>query len=143
VRQRVGPPPRGARPPAVGTLPDGTELELAPIAREICRRHLEAHPAEVDRYGDDGRLWCEHDNRWILGWAIRSAGGHDDLERQISWLARVLESRAFPLAWLASNLDMAADELLRASPAAAAPAGLLRAEAARVRETPTFLDDVG
>ncbi len=138
--RETNPPPKGAEPPATATLGDGTEIDLPPIAREICRRHFEGHPEELERYGDNGRLWCEHDNRWILAWAVRDDAGHADLESQISWLARVLESRGFPLAWLASNLQLAAEELATAGPAATGAAHRLREEGGRVRATPTFLE---
>ncbi len=44
--------PSGGAPPESATLPDGSSLELVPLAREIARRHRLEFPDEVDRYGD-------------------------------------------------------------------------------------------
>jgi hypothetical protein len=126
-------PPSGQPPPETADLPDGTRIRVAPIAERVCERYAGEFPDEEERYGPAGQEWCVHDNRWLLAWAIRAAGGNLDLTAQVSWLARVLDSRAFPLDRLARDLDLAAEELTAAEPSGEHAADLLRAEAGRVR----------
>jgi hypothetical protein len=101
--------PSGGAPPDSATLPDGSFLELAPLAREIARRHRVEFPDEADRYGDRGLEWCVYDNQWLLSWAIMAAGGWDDFDTQLMWLAGVLESRGYPVDRLARGLEIAAE----------------------------------
>jgi hypothetical protein len=101
--------PSGGAPPDSATLPDGSFLELAPLAREIARRHRVEFPDEADRYGDRGLEWCVYDNQWLLSWAIMAAGGWDDFDTQLMWLAGVLESRGYPVDRLARDLEIAAE----------------------------------
>jgi hypothetical protein len=102
-------PPSGQPPPTEARLHDGPPIDLAATAREICRRYRAEFPDEAERYGDAGIAWCVHDNQHILNWAAGSVNGYVDLERELAWLARVLESREFPLDRLARDLDIAAD----------------------------------
>jgi hypothetical protein len=66
--------------------------------------------------------------------AIGDVEGHVDLEKQVGWLAGVLEARDFPLEHLAGNLELAADTVEADIEGAAALAGRLRDAAAHVRE---------
>jgi len=103
-------PPSGQPPPTEARLgSDGLSLDLAALAREICRRYRDEFPDERERYGDAGNAWCVHDNQHLLNWAAGSVNGYVDLEREVGWLARVLEARDFPIDRLARNLDIAAD----------------------------------
>jgi len=109
---RAGSPPRapsGGAAPEFAELPGGRRLELAPLAREIARRHRAEFPDEEERYGDAGLEWCVYDNQWILAWAAADAAGFEDLGRQIEWLAGVLGARGYPVERLARNLETAAD----------------------------------
>lgn len=63
------PPSGGMERPATATLPDGTELDLLPLARAISDAHLARHPDELERYGEAARDWCTHDNQHLLSWA--------------------------------------------------------------------------
>ena len=101
-------PPTGHPPPSAASL-DGEPLDLAVLAREICRRYRAEYPDEAERYGDAGNAWCVHDNQHLLNWAAGEVNGYVDLEREVAWLARVLEAREFPLDRLARNLDIGAD----------------------------------
>jgi hypothetical protein len=101
-------PPGGAPPPATAQLGD-RDLDLADLAREICKRYYEHYPDEDDRYGPVGADWCRHDNQWLLSWAVGDVLGVTSLDKQASWLAGVLDSRGFPLDRLAHNLRIAAD----------------------------------
>ena len=137
-------PPGGQPPPATGRLRDvDVELDLAALAREICRRYRGEFPDERERYGDAGMAWCVHDNQHILNWATGSVNGYVDLEREIGWLARVLEARDFPLDRLARNLDIAAD--VAREQVGGAPGNelgdALAGAGAFVRSQPSFLGD--
>ena len=101
--------PSGGAPPESATLPDGSSLELVPLAREIARRHRLEFPDEVDRYGDRGLEWCAYDNQWILSWSIMAAGGWGDFHAQLRWLAGILQTRGYPVERLARDLEIAAD----------------------------------
>jgi hypothetical protein len=58
-------------------------------------------PDERERYGPAGAEWCRHDSQHLLNWAVLSLTQDLDYERELSWLARVLEARNFPLPRLA------------------------------------------
>ena len=131
-------PPGGWPPPDRATLA-AAPVELAPLAAEVAEVYFEVHPEDLERYGDLAREWEQHDTQHLLNWAIGDAEGHVDLERQVSWLAGVLEARDFPLEHLASNLDLAANVVETRVAGAVPVAERLRAAAAHVRDTPTFL----
>jgi hypothetical protein len=84
-------------------------VELVPLAREIARRHRLEFPDEADRYGDRGLEWCVYDNQWLLSWAIMAVAGWGDFHAQLAWLAGILESRGYPVARLARDLEIAAE----------------------------------
>jgi hypothetical protein len=107
-------PPSGAPAPVTAELRDGEALDLRTLAQEICRRYRCEFPDEQARYGDAGIAWCLHDNQHLLNWAVTESNGYGGFERQLTWLAGVLEARDFPLERLARDLDIAAavlDEL--------------------------------
>lgn len=101
-------PPSGTPAPRVATRPDGAEIDLVALAREICRRYDAEFPDERERYGPAGMAWCEHDNQHILFWVVNDVDGPVDLLDQVGWLARVLAARDFPLERLARNLEIGA-----------------------------------
>jgi len=101
--------PSGGAPPESATLPDGSTLDLKPLALEVARRHRLEFPDEVDRYGDRGLEWCVYDNQWILSWAVTAAGGWLDFDAQLAWLSGILQSRAYPVERLARDLEIAAE----------------------------------
>lgn len=135
-------PPSGEPPPESAFLPEGDEVDLAPLADEVCRRYRDAFPDEQQRYGDAGHAWCVHDNLYQLFWAFEAASGFLDMTAEVAWLARVLESRDFPLVRLARNLDIVADVLLERLPPGSGPAVVdeVAAAAVFVRSRDTFLD---
>ena len=123
-------PPSGAAPPATARLSGGEVLDLRALAEEICERYRAEFPDEQERYGDAGMAWCVHDNQYLINWAVTEANGLGGLERQIDWLAGVLEARDFPLDRLARDLEIAAAVLEEAG--ARRPAELLAASSTRV-----------
>ena len=102
------PAPPSSRAPDTARL-HGTELDLVAPAREICRRYRLEFPDEEVRYGDAGMAWCVHDNQHILSWAAMAIEYGLGMERQLEWLAGVLESRDFPLERLVRDLEIAAE----------------------------------
>jgi hypothetical protein len=101
-------PPSGAPPPATAELDGGELLDLRALAEEVCRRYRAEFPDEQERYGDAGVAWCVHDNQHLINWAVTEANGLGGFERQLDWLAGVLEARDFPLDRLARDLEIAA-----------------------------------
>ncbi len=133
--------PGGHPPPTKATLADGTVLELESLAAEVTARYAQAFPDEDERYSVEWRAWSNHDNQYVLSWAINTCNGTVELWAEISWLAHVLEARGFPLSRLARSLQIAADVLAeRAGAPTHAPVRELRAVAERVASTPTFLE---
>jgi hypothetical protein len=121
--------PSGAPPPTEAALIDGSALALLPLAAEITERYAD----EDERYTPRWREWCTHDNQYVLRWAIDDQRGLADLWQQVSWLARVLDARGYPLDRLARSLELGADVLdERAGPAAAAAVNELRVAAAKL-----------
>jgi hypothetical protein len=111
-------PPSGMAPPTRAEL-EGAEIDLVPLAQEICTRYRAEFPDEQERYGDAGMAWCLHDNQHILNWAVGARNGLVDMERELGWLARVLAARDFPVERLARNLEIAADATRERVPAIA------------------------
>ena len=134
---RVAPP--GGWPPPERAALGGEAIALLPLADEIAVRYFERHPEDLERYGDVARDWEVHDTQHLLNWAIGDVEGHVELERQVAWLAGVLEARNFPLEHLASNLELAADVVAERVAGGPAVAERLRAGAALVRGRETFL----
>ena len=128
------PRPPGGAPPPSSTLLAGHAIELEPLARETCRRYRAEHSDERARYGAAGEAWCVHDTLYVLAWAaddLRPGGAR--LLGNVTWLARVLDARRFPLDRLARNLQIAADVVTDAGlPGAGALAARLRDAAASV-----------
>lgn len=110
---RLRPPSGGMAPPTTAKLPDGTNLDLLPLARTIADEHLARHPEELERYGEAVRAWCIHDNQHLLNWAALDLGGVMDLDAQVAWLANVLSSRGYPLESLVDDLQTARSVLRR------------------------------
>ena len=136
-------PPSGQPPPTEARLGDGVSIDLAALAREVCRRYRGEFPDEAERYGDAGNAWCVHDNQHLLNWAAGSSNGYVDFEREVAWLARVLEARDFPLDRLARNLDIGADVVREQVGGARGEelAAVLAGGGAFVRSQETFLED--
>ena len=129
--------PTGWPPPDEAVL-DGVAVRLGPICDEIADRYFERFPDDLRRYGDDvARAWEIHDTRHVLSWAIGAVEDRVDLERQVTWLARVLAARSFPLTQLATNLEIAADVVEHRLAGGAKVAERLRAAAAVVGEAPS------
>jgi hypothetical protein len=101
-------PPSGHPPPAEAQLGGGRTLDLRALAEEICRRYRAEFPDEEQRYGEAGMAWCVHDNQHLLNWAVTEANGFGGFERQVEWLAGVLDARDFPLDRLTRDLVIAA-----------------------------------
>ena len=106
----ASPPQGGTPPPAVGELPSGDKLVLTPLAAEIGRRFYAEFPDELERYGDVGREWCQHDNQWLLAWAVEDVGvGGAHFANNVRWLAGILRARGYPVERLSRDLDIAGD----------------------------------
>lgn len=126
-------PPSGAPPPRVVREEDGGVVQLGPLAERIAERYYAVYADEDERYGAAGREWCVHDNLYLLAWAYAARRGEARFERQVLWLASVLESRDFPLDRLEHDLQIAADVVLDARVVEAqAVAEILRDGAAAV-----------
>ena len=130
-------PPGGWPPPDRARLGD-REVELLPLSTAVSERYFERYPEDLERYGELARQWEIHDTQHLLNWAIGDVEGHVDLERQVGWLAGVLEARDFPLEHLASNLELAGDVVEESLGGAVAQR--LRAAAAFVRSRRSFVD---
>jgi hypothetical protein len=132
-------PPSGWPPPETAELGTLT-LDLGPLAAVVADRYFDAHPEDLERYGPEvARAWELHDTRYLLSWAIGDVEGRVDLDRQVAWLARILEAREFPLEHLAGNLDLAGDVVGESVEGGRPVAERLHAAAGLVRRTPTFL----
>jgi len=109
-------PPSGWPPPVSSRAPDDREIDLVRVARRACLAFVAEFPDYASRYGPAGVPWCLHDNQHILNWAILSLRGSVEFERELAWLARVLEAREFPLARLARGLELLAGAVRKEYP---------------------------
>ena len=102
-------PPSGVNPPQTFELEDGTEVDLGPLASQLCELYYEIYPDDLQRYGAAGRAWAEHDSRYLLAWGLEDArAGTVDCVEQIQWLGRVLANRSFPIERLARHVELTA-----------------------------------
>ena len=109
--------PSGTPAPRSAALGQDCEIDLEPLAEEICRRYRSEFGDEGDRYGAAGVAWCIHDNLYLMAWAIddvRLGGAH--FLGNVGWLRRILESRGFPIERLARNLELAGEVVAQAVP---------------------------
>ena len=95
-------------PPEHVTGPRGRRIDLVAIARRTCVAYDNEFPDERERYGPAGAEWCRHDTQHLLNWAVLSLTQDVDFERELAWLARILEARDFPLPRLARCLELLA-----------------------------------
>jgi hypothetical protein len=122
-------------PPTAVDLGEGCVVDLAPLAADLCDAYYAAYPDDLERYGDEGRAWCDHDSRYLLAWALEDARANAvDAVEQVRWLARVLAGRDFPVDRLARHVELTAEALERA-----VPTDVGRVAAARMREAATSL----
>lgn len=129
-------PPSGVNPPAAFDVGDGRRVDLAPLAARLCELYYEAYPDDLERYGEAGRAWCDHDSRYLLAWALEDAGaGTLSAVEQVQWLGRVLAGRNFPVARLAHHVGLTAAVL-----EAEVPDDLGRRAALLMREAASTLD---
>jgi len=132
-------PPSGQPPPTHAEMADGTEVDLEALAREVCERYRAEYPDEEGRYGEAGMAWCRHDNQHLVNWAVLDTREYVSLEDQVSWLAKILEAREFPLDRLARDLDIAAEVVGQRIPGSGPVAAALTRAGAMVRSRETFL----
>jgi hypothetical protein len=126
-------------PPDTAPAPNGREVELVPIARAACEAYVREDPDYTERYGPPGVLWCVHDNQHILNWALTGRTS-EGFERELAWLARVLEARDFPLDRLARGIELLTTPLTEAHPDLVAVAERIQNGADFLRSRPSFLD---
>ena len=108
-------PPSGVNPPQTFQLADGTEIDLAPLARTLCEHYYGLYPDDLERYGPEGQAWCDHDSRYLLAWGLEDARAQTvDCVAQVQWLARVLTARSFPIQRLVRHVELTAN-ILRTS----------------------------
>jgi hypothetical protein len=104
-------PPSGAAPPE-----EAGGLDLRALAERVTDRYGAEFPDEDERYEPAiWRAWCRHDTQYLLQWAVLDLEGSTSLDRQVAWLAGILEARDFPLDRLARTLELAGDEAEGAS----------------------------
>jgi hypothetical protein len=138
-------PPSGMAPPTAAPSPvpgSDADIDLIALASATCERYYAAYTDEDAVYGPVGRLWCQHDLQHLLNWAALDVAGAVDLDKQVTWLARILEARGFPLLRLARSLELGADVILSdLGPDASRMSTALRSAATMIVTRGTFLDD--
>jgi hypothetical protein len=126
-------------PPERATGPGGRRLDLVEIARKACIAYHHEFPDERERYGPAGVQWCRHDSQHLLNWAVLSLTQGVDYERELSWLARVLEARDFALPRLARCLELLAQTTRESAPDGPQVEECLRRGAAFISSRESFL----
>lgn len=134
------PAPPGGQPAPTTVNLAGQRLDLVSLARETCERYQLEFPDERGRYGPAGMQWCQHDNQHVLNWAALSLRELVDFEQQLAWLARVLESRAFPLERLVRSLELLSETVRRTQPPQVELADRIDAGASFVASRQSFLE---
>ena len=99
-------PPSGAAPPE-----EAGGLDLRAMAERVTDRYGAEFPDEDERYEPEiWRAWCRHDSQYLLQWAVLDVEQTTSLDKQVAWLAGILEARGFPLDRLARTLELCGDE---------------------------------
>jgi hypothetical protein len=102
-------PPGGVEPPAVVAGMDGLGIPLAGLAATSCDRYFAVYPDDIEGLGPSGRLWCDHDSRYLLAWALQDARSGDiDCVERVAWLGTVLSARSFPIDRLKRHVELTA-----------------------------------
>jgi hypothetical protein len=105
-------PPGGVAPPAVVAGMDGSSISLAGLAATACDRYFTAYPDDIEVWGPAGRLWCDHDSRYLLAWALQDARSDDiDCVERVGWLGTILGARSFPVDRLVRHVELTASVL--------------------------------
>ena len=98
--------PSGAAPPE-----QAAGLDLRAMAQRVTDRYGAEFPDEDERYEPEvWRAWCRHDTQYLLQWAVLDVEQTTSLDRQVDWLAGILDARGFPIDRLARTLELAGDE---------------------------------
>ncbi len=80
-----------------------------PMAEQICAAYYAEFPDHIERFGERGRAFCAHDNAYLIAWLVDDLDGQPgSFVRNVTWLAGVLEGRAFPMDAFARNLELVA-----------------------------------
>jgi hypothetical protein len=107
--------PGGATPPQSFEFPSGTQIDLGPLAQDVCDLYYDVYPDDLERYGSVGQAWCDHDSRYLIAWALEDARADAiDCVAQVRWLARVIAGCGFPVDRLGRHVALTA-ALLRSS----------------------------
>jgi hypothetical protein len=105
-------PPGGVMPPSVVAGMDGSSIPLAGLAEAACDRYFSVYRDDVEGLGPSGRLWCDHDSRYLLAWALQDARSGDiDCVERVAWLGAVLGARSFPVDRLVRHVELTASVL--------------------------------
>lgn len=103
----------GGLNPEAGAHPipqDPREIEAAQRAGSRC---LAEYPYFVERYGERGRRFTDSDGAWLVTLATYDQAR---IDRQITWLAKVLATRGMPRNLLQRHLELLYEELQRLIP---------------------------
>ena len=110
------------------------------VATLACSAYDAEFPDERERYGPAGMQWCRHDNQHLLNWAVLSLTAGIDFEKELAWLASILEHRNFPLDRLARNLDLLSDAVQASYPDEHDVIDRIRDGAAFISSRSTFIE---
>jgi hypothetical protein len=119
--------------------PGGREINLVELGRTAARAYADEFPDERERYGPAAAEWCRHDIQHLLNWAVLSLTHELDYERELAWLARVLEARDYPLPRLARCLELLAGTVRDAFPEEPEIAARVEHAASYIASRETFL----
>ncbi len=133
------PGPSGERPPTSATSPHGLELDLVAVAEITCSAYDAEFSDERARYGPAGMQWCLHDNQHLLNWAVLSLTYGISFEKELAWLAGVLEHRKFPLNRLVRDLELLSTSVTTSYPDETEVADRIKEGAAFIASRSTFI----
>ena len=131
--------PGGEKPPTTATSPHGQQLDLVAVATLTCSAYDAEFPDERGRYGPAGMQWCLHDNQHLLNWAVLSLTYGISFEKELAWLAGILEHRNFPLERLERDLELLSTALTTSYPEEKEVADRIKQGAAFIASRRTFI----
>lgn len=97
------------------------------LATSLCNRIYAEAPADAPQPNERARAYCVHDNAYLIAWLVDELdlGLTGSFERNVRWLAGLLEARDFDMTMFWRNIDNVAEAVTEIRPAMAAEIAVL------------------
>ena len=93
---------------AIGTVDVALPAPCLAAAEVATERFCAAHPELLERYGERGRAYTNHDFAYLFAWAVDAVAFGDPplFTRNVTWLRDLLAARDLPAAWFVASVRL-------------------------------------